>query len=171
MLVYAWYKTYNLPTIITNCVNNFGAWQYPEKLIPVIVSQCIKYKKIPIYGNGQNTREWIFVNDHVDYLYNLIKRGKIGQSYNIGSGKELSNIKLAEKICSIFDKFLPKSKKYSSLINFVEDRKGHDFRYSVNYNKIKSIINKKNDKKFDENLFDTVKWYIDNKDWLLNKIK
>ncbi len=171
LIVRAWNKTYNLPVIITNCVNNYGKWQFPEKLIPVVISSCIQNKKIPVYGNGRNIREWIYVEDHVDKLIALSKKGDIGETYNIGSGFEINNLDLIKKICNYFDQNLPKKKKYSTLIRFTKDRPAHDFRYSLNANKIKKKLNIKYKKNFDINLEKTIEWYIQNSKWLLNKIK
>ncbi len=169
LLVRAWNKTYNLPVITTNCVNNFGPWQFPEKLIPVVIYSCLKQIEIPVYGNGINIREWIHVNDHVDCLINLSKNGKIGEVYNIGSGFEISNINLVKIICDYFDNKFPKKKSYKKLIKFVNDRPGHDFRYSLNSEKTNRII--RSDKKnFYKKLYTTIDWYILNYKWL-NKTK
>ena len=172
LIARSWYKTYNFPIIITNCSNNFGPWQYPEKFIPVIIRNCLNYSNIPIYGSGENIREWIYVDDHVNYLIKLSKKGKIGETYNIGSGNEFSNIQIVKKICSYFDEKFKKDKSHLSLISFVKDRAGHDFKYSINSDKLNKIlpnIIKKNS--FDTNFFKTIDWYIENKKWLINKIK
>lgn len=165
LLIKSYYRTYNIPAIITNCTNNFGPKQYPEKLIPRVILNILNNKNIPIYGNGENEREWIFVNEHCENLFKIFKKGKIGESYNIGSGIVLKNIDLVKKIFSIFRKLKIKS---SSKIVYVKDRPGHDFRYSLNSNKIKrelKIITKNN---FNSQLTTTVKWYINNKKWLAN---
>ena len=171
LLVNAWNQTYNLRVIVTNCVNNFGKWQFPEKLIPVVIDSCLKFKKIPVYGNGKNIREWIDVENHVEYLIHLSKFGKIGETYNIGSGYEIENILLIKKICKYFDNKLPKKQSYQSLINFVKDRPGHDLRYSVNTSKINKIFKKNYNEEFDDKFHDTIDWYINNRTWLQNKIK
>ncbi len=171
LLVRAWNKTYKLKTIITNCVNNYGPWQFPEKLIPVIIYSCLCKKKIPVYGNGSNIREWIHVNDHVETLINISKKGKIGETYNIGSGIELNNINLVHKICDYFDKKYPIKYSYKKLITFVKDRPAHDFRYSINSDKVKKIVKINNNSNFDTKLNETIDWYIDNKKWLINKIR
>lgn len=171
LLVRAWNKTYGLPIIITNCVNNYGPWQFPEKLIPVVISCCLKNKPIPVYGNGKNIREWIHVSDHVNYLIKLSKKGKIGESYNIGSGYEIDNISLIRKICNYFDKKFPKKNSYNKLINFIKDRPGHDFRYSIDSRKLFKTLKLKKDFNFDKMLIDTLEWYIDNSKWLLDKSK
>ncbi len=170
LLVRAWYKTYRIPTITTNCVNNYGTWQFPEKLIPVVISACINKSIIPVYGNGKNIREWIHVEDHINTLIKLSKKGKVGECYNIGSNYEIDNLSLINKICKYFDKNFPKSKSYSDLIKFVKDRPAHDFRYALNSNKIKMIINNNKYKIFDKELNKVIKWYIENYQWLNKKI-
>ena len=161
-LVRAWNKTFKLKSITTNCVNNFGPWQNPEKLIPKIIESCINKVTIPIYGNGLNKREWIFVEDHSKVVINLISKAKFGESYNIGSGYEITNIDLAKKICKYFSLITKNKFDYTQLIKFVEDRKGHDFRYSVNSNKIQKIIKIRKAKSFNYNLKKTILWYIKN---------
>ena len=170
-LVHAWYKTYNLPCIITNCSNNYGPWQFPEKLIPVVIAKAILNKNIPIYGDGQNIRDWIHVNDHVDSLIQIFNKGKIGENYNIGSNNEISNIKLVELICAYLNKTIPKKKNYLSLIKFVSDRPGHDFRYSINANKIKNSLNIKPKYNFKKGIESTVDWYVNNSIWLIKNYK
>jgi len=161
-LVRAWNKTYKINTIITNCCNNFGPWQYPEKLIPKIITACIKKTTIPIYGNGLNKREWIYVDDHSKTIQKLIKKGKYGESYNIGSGFEISNIALAKKICNFYSLIKKDNFDYLKLIKYVDDRKAHDFRYSIDDTKLKKTIGKVSKKNFDINLINTIKWYITN---------
>lgn len=170
LLVRSWNKTYSIPTIITNCCNNFGPWQFPEKLIPVIIYKCLNKKKIPIYGNGTNIREWIYVDDHVSILLKILKKGNVGESYNIGSGYEINNLDLTYKICKILDDLIPHKYSYSKNISLVKDRAGHDFRYAINSNKIIKeikIILKSN---FDDNLRNTVIWYLNNSKWLQSKL-
>ncbi len=168
-LVRAWNKTYGLKTITTNCCNNFGPWQFPEKLIPVIIYNCIYKYKIPVYGNGLNIREWIYVDDHAEIINQLLTKGHYGETYNIGSGIEISNLDLVKLICKIFNtKF--KTFNYLNLINFVEDRKGHDFRYSINSNKILDLIDDFVFKDFEFYLQNTVDWYLENIEWLNSKV-
>tara|TARA_B100000989_G_scaffold299050_1_gene292522 strand:- start:7066 stop:8076 length:1011 start_codon:yes stop_codon:yes gene_type:complete len=171
LLVRAWHKTYNIPAITTNCVNNFGTWQFPEKLIPVVIYSCLKNISIPVYGNGKNIREWIFVEDHTNLLTKIALKGKIGETYNIGSGYEIDNISLIKKICSFFDKNFPKKQSYKKLIKYIKDRPAHDFRYSINTQKLNKIIKKYKKNNFDINLSKTIIWYINNIDWLEKKIK
>ena len=165
-LVRAWNKTYNLPTIITNCTNNFGPFQHTEKLIPLVIKSCLENKEIPIYGDGKNIREWIYVEDHINALMIIIKKGKIGENYNIGSNYKINNINLVKKICKIFNNLYPNF-KYENLIKFVKDRPGHDFRYSLNSSKIKRELNYKTKFNFDQSLKKTIKWYINNKKYIL----
>lgn len=160
LITRSWYKTYGFPVIITNCSNNYGKFQNFEKLIPLTIKRAMEKKKIPVYGNGKNVRDWLHVKDHCSALYLLSKLGKKGEQYNIGGGKEVPNIKIVQKICAYLDKLYPlKHKKYSSYITFVKDRPGHDFRYSINYNKIKRNFNWKPKVSFNDGLKETVKWY------------
>ena len=171
LLVRAWIKTFNFPAIITNCVNNFGPWQFPEKLIPVVISKCLEDKKIPVYGNGKNIREWIFVEDHINLLINIMVSGKISETYNIGSGYEIENIRLIDKICKYLDNRFPRRKSYRSLVTFVKDRPAHDFRYALNTRKTNKLLQlSKNINNFDINLEKTIDWYVDNKKWIKKKL-
>ncbi len=163
--VYSYYKTYGTPIIISNCSNNFGPWQYKEKLIPVVIKSIIENKSIPVYGNGSNVRDWIYVDDHISAINFLLKNGNIGESYCIGSNNELSNIDIVKKICLVSDKILNKKSSSFNLVKYIKDRPGHDLRYSINSKKINSLgwnpsFN------FDESLEKTIMWYIANLDWL-----
>ena len=156
----AWNKTFDLPIIVTNCANNYGKYQNKEKLIPKVILNILKNKIIPIYAQGKNVREWIHVDDHVDAILHLTKKGKNGEVYNIGSGNCLSNITLVKKICNIMDIKLNKSRDSSKkLIRYVKDRKAHDFKYQVNFSKLKKT-NWKSKIDFDEGLEKTINWYI-----------
>ena len=161
-LVRAWHMTYGLPAIITNTCNNYGPFQFPEKLIPLVINKCLNNKDIPVYGNGKQIRDWIYVDDHISALLTVLKKGKVGDQYNIGSNCELKNINVVKDICKIMDSILPKKKKYSNLITSVQDRPGHDFRYAINNNKIRSLGWKP---KFNwlDGLKKTVTWYLDNR--------
>ena len=162
----AWSKTYGLPLLITNTTNNYGPWQFPEKLIPLTILKCLKNQKIPIYGNGEQIRDWIFVDDHTEGILNVLKKGKIGEKYNIGCNNELKNIDVVKNICSILDRLIPiKKGKYSDLIEFVDDRPGHDNRYALNNNKIKSL-GWKPKLGWERGLEETINWYINNQDFL-----
>jgi len=161
-LVRAWQETYKLPTIITNCSNNFGPFQHREKLIPTIIRSCIQNKDIPIYGNGKNIRDWIFVGDHCDGIEMAIASGKTNETYLFGGEMELRNIDIAHKICEILDVIKPKSsgESYKSQIKFVQDRAGHDFRYAICNKKSFTELGFKPSKSFDERLKETVEFFI-----------
>ena len=166
-LVRSWNKTYGLPAIITNCTNNYGPYQFPEKLIPLLITNCIDKKTLPIFGKGNNIRDWIFVEDHCDAIDLISKSGIIGESYCIGSSNEKTNIEIVEKICSIFDELSPRpsGKQYSDLIRFVDDRPGHDYRYAVDTAKMRKEFNWTPKKDFVDGLKETVMWYIKNESW------
>lgn len=166
-LVRAWNETYKLPTIITNCSNNFGARQHSEKLIPTVIRTALAGKNIPIYGNGKNIRDWIYVEDHCAGIELAIAKGKIGESYCFGGDAERQNIDIATQICKILDELKPKSsgqenKSYTSQITFVEDRKGHDFRYAIDSSKAKKELGFKLEGSFEDKLKTTIKWYLNN---------
>jgi len=167
-LVRAWYKTYNFPGLITNCSNNYGPYQYPEKLIPLIIKNCIDEEPLPIYGKGMNIRDWLFVEDHCDAIYSVLLDGKVGETYNIGGNNELQNIEIVKHICSIMDEVKPRKngQSYDKLISFVPDRPGHDFRYSINTSKIKKELGWKPKESFKSGIRKTIKWYLDNINWL-----
>ena len=165
-LFYSWNKTYNLKTIITNCTNNFGPYQSNDKLIPKIITSIFHKVSIPIYGKGDNERDWLFVKDHVDAILTVIKFGKIGQTYNIGTKNILSNLDLTKMICDIVDKNLNRNTDSKKLIKFVEDRPGHDFRYSIDPSLIKNQLGWVSKTKFKAALTKTVKWYLENKKFL-----
>ncbi len=171
LLARSWFKTYDFPILTTNCSNNYGKWQFPEKLIPLVIKKCLEDEQIPVYGKGDQERDWLYVEDHIDGLLKVLNNGKYGQTYNIASTKEIKNLDLVELICLILDEMIPnQKKKYSELITFVEDRPGHDFRYSMNIDKIKKEINWKASTKLDEGLRETISWYLDNKEWLLDPL-
>ncbi len=172
-LVRAWHNTYGLPVLITNCSNNYGPYQFPEKLIPVIILNALAEKKIPIYGSGENVRDWLFVEDHAKALLLVLEKGSVGRSYNIGSENECTNLELVKKICRILDKLHPRNKGlYSDLITFVNDRPGHDERYAIDPNRIYQELGWRPSVTLEDGLIKTVKWYIENQDWwkpLLNR--
>jgi dTDP-glucose 4,6-dehydratase len=152
--------------MVTNCSNNYGPYQFPEKLIPVIIKSLVKNNKIPIYGDGQQIREWLFVEDHCDAILKVINKGVIGESYNIGSKNEIANIELVEKIIKAYNDITGSNKDLNSCVKYVKDRLGHDFRYSVNCKKLQSQLGWKNETSFMESLTQTVNWYLDNPKWL-----
>lgn len=168
-LVRAWNKTYGLPTLQTHSANNYGEWQFPEKLIPVVILKCLRNENIPVYGDGSNIRDWIHVQDNVSALMLVFKEGKIGEKYNVNGNNELTNLDLINKICKVFDKLFPAKSPHDKLITFVNDRLGHDFRYSMNHSKISEELGFKPKYNIDDGLEDTVKWYIENSNWLFKK--
>tara|TARA_B100001248_G_C27367080_1_gene449639 strand:+ start:40 stop:1101 length:1062 start_codon:yes stop_codon:yes gene_type:complete len=170
-LVRAWFHTYNFPILITNCSNNFGPWQFPEKLIPLVISKALDGKSIPIYGDGLNVRDWLFVDDHIDGLIMVIQKGKVGESYCIGGNGERTNKYVVELICKILDKRIPNNAPHSKLIEYVRDRPGHDKRYSIDSSKIQIELGWKSDLSFEKALEKTVDWYLLNKEWTYKILK
>ncbi len=164
-LVNAWHHTYQLPSIITNCSNNFGPWQFPEKLIPLTIYKAINKEQIPLYGNGENIRDWLFVEEHINALIIAATKGKIGGTYCIGGDNEMTNKELVEKICRILDVIKPTDISYEELITLVPDRPGHDFRYAINSNKIQSHLGWTPKSNFESQLRNTINWYINNMNW------
>lgn len=159
MLVMSYFRTFNLPVTISRCSNNYGPYQYPEKFIPVIITKAIKNEKIPVYGKGENIRDWIHVYDHSISIDKIIREGRIGEIYNVSSRNEIKNLDLAKKILDILDKDY-------SLITFVEDRLGHDIKYSVNNEKIRNELSFECSVEFSKGLENTVNWYLDNLNWV-----
>lgn len=170
-IVYSYFKTYNFPSIITRSSNNYGPYQFPEKLIPLIIIKAIKGERLPIYGDGKQIRNWLYVNDNVQAIKKILSNGKLGNIYNVGGNVELTNLKLVQNICRILDKINPRknNKKYEELIKFVADRPGHDKRYSLNSKKVNKLSWKANTN-INIGLELTIKWYLSNKNWWL-KIK
>ena len=166
-LVRAWHRTFGLPITISNCSNNYGPYQFPEKLIPLMIINCLSNKELPVYGKGDNVRDWLYVEDHCKAIDLILKDGAIGETYNIGGNNEIRNIKIVKSICSILDTLEPTKslKQYSDLITFVSDRPGHDFRYSIDTTKIKNELNWGPEESFDTGLLKTIKWYLDNEIW------
>lgn len=173
-LVRAWSRTYKLPTVITNCSNNYGPYHFPEKLIPHVILSAIHRKKIPVYGDGSQIRDWLFVEDHVKALLMVATKGTPGETYNIGGLNEMTNIDVIKKICSILNKKIPcdDGLNYKDLITKVTDRPGHDKRYAIDCSKIQEELNWRPEESFDSGIIKTVEWYLENKDWwkkLVNK--
>lgn len=166
-LVRAWHHTYGLPTITTNCSNNYGPCQFPEKLIPLIVQNAVARKALPVYGRGENIRDWLFVDDHVRALLVALERGVPGQTYNIGGSNELKNIEVVRAICDLMDKLAPNPLIgfHRDLIEFVIDRPGHDARYAIDASKIRRELGWTPSETFETGLCKTVKWYLDNQRW------
>jgi dTDP-glucose 4,6-dehydratase len=168
-LVRAWQRTFKLPTLITNCSNNYGPYQFPEKLIPLIILNALKGKHLPIYGNGMQIRDWLFVDDHARALLHVALNGKIGETYNIGGHNELKNIDVVKMICRILDDLIPSKhngiEKYEQLITYVKDRAGHDFRYAIDATKIANQLNWVPVETFESGIRKTVDWYLENATW------
>ena len=169
-LARAWNRTYGLPVIITNCSNNYGASQFPEKLIPLMIINCLDWKPLPVYGDGQNVRDWLFVDDHCNAIKKVYENGRIGETYNIGGNNEIKNIDIVNIICSVLDNLKPSDngKSYSELITFVEDRPGHDFRYAINAEKIQKELGWFPIESFYTGIKKTVEWYLENETWWRN---
>jgi len=168
-LVRAWQRTFKFPTLITNCSNNYGPYQFPEKLIPLIMLNALEGKDLPIYGNGKQIRDWLYVDDHARALLHVALTGKISQTYNIGGHNELQNIDVVKTVCSILDELVPSKldgiDKYEQLIAYVGDRAGHDVRYAIDATKIANELNWMPDETFATGIKKTVEWYLDNKIW------
>lgn len=166
-LVRAWQRTYGLPTLVTNCSNNYGPYHFPEKLIPLVILNALDGKDLPIYGKGDQIRDWLYVEDHARALYKVITEGKVGKTYNIGGHNEKQNIEVVKNICQILDELQPRTDgiQYESLITFVKDRPGHDLRYAIDARKIANELNWTPTETFDSGIRKTVEWYLDNLDW------
>lgn len=166
-LVRAWGETYDLPVIISNCSNNYGPYQYPEKLIPVIILNAVKGNNIPVYGKGDNVRDWLYVDDHARALVDIIIKGVPGEKYNVGGGAERTNIDVVRQVCDVLDEMLDDdtNKPHRSLIEFVTDRPGHDFRYAIDFTKIAKELGWKPQENFESGIRKTVEWYLSHLDW------
>lgn len=161
-LVRAWGRTYKLPIVVTNCSNNYGPYHYPEKLIPLVITNALKGIKLPVYGKGENIRDWLYVEDHARALYEVVTKGRVGETYNIGGESERKNIEVVRTICKILDQLVPTSTfaPHENLITFVTDRAGHDFRYAIDCSKIKTELGWKPSVSFEEGLKSTVQWFL-----------
>lgn len=167
MLVRAYHHTYGLPTVITNCSNNYGPFQFPEKLIPVVIQSAIARKPIPVYGDGMNVRDWLYVRDHAAALWTVLTRGKLGETYNIGGRNEWPNMRIVETICDLIDEFRPDlGGQTRKLITYVKDRPGHDRRYAIDADKIQRELGWTPAHKFEDGIRETVRWYLDNQEWV-----
>ncbi|GAL12378.1 dTDP-glucose 4,6-dehydratase [Vibrio astriarenae] len=165
-LVRAWYRTYGLPTLVTNCSNNYGPYHFPEKLIPLVILNALEGKNIPIYGKGDQIRDWLYVEDHARALYKVINQAKPGSTYNIGGHNEKRNIDVVNLICRILDDLLPKEQgSYAEQIEFVDDRPGHDRRYAIDSSKISNELGWNPIETFESGIAKTVSWYLDNRKW------
>lgn len=168
-LVRAWHRTYGLPTLVTNCSNNYGPYHFPEKLIPLTILNAISGKPLAIYGKGDQIRDWLYVEDHAEALYQVITKGKIGETYNIGGHNERRNIDVVESICTLLDELVPEKRQaiahYNQLITFVSDRPGHDKRYAIDAGKIERELGWYPKETFESGLRKTVEWFLQNEDW------
>ncbi|WP_299193740.1 dTDP-glucose 4,6-dehydratase [uncultured Litoreibacter sp.] len=164
-LVRAWAETYGLPVVMTNCSNNYGPYHFPEKLIPVVILNALAGKSIPVYGAGENVRDWLYVEDHADALLCVLENGVLGRSYNIGGENEATNIDIVRNICAILDRLRPQDTPYSELITFVADRPGHDLRYAIDPTRIRDELDWRPSVTLEQGLEKTVNWYLENEDW------
>ena len=168
-LVRAWYRTYGLPSIITNCSNNYGPYHFPEKLIPLVILNALEGQALPVYGNGEQIRDWLYVDDHVRALYKVVTKGSIGETYNIGGFNEIKNIDVVKSICSYLNMIILDKPNgitdFSDLIDFVDDRPGHDVRYAIDASKINQVLGWSPQESFNTGIKKTIHWYIDNLEW------
>jgi len=172
-LVRAWHKTYGMPTVISNCSNNYGPYQYPEKLIPLMIQKAISGGDLPIYGKGENVRDWLYVDDHARALMTIVEQGVVGETYNVGGRSEMSNIDLVRLLCDLLDELAPRSDglSYREQISFVADRPGHDLRYAIDSTKIESELGWAPAESLDSGLRKTVEWYLANQEWCREAMK
>ncbi|MDQ8209731.1 dTDP-glucose 4,6-dehydratase [Coraliomargarita sp. SDUM461003] len=180
-LVRAWSHTYGLPVLVTNCSNNYGPYQFPEKLVPVVIMQCLRGEPIPVYGQGENIRDWLYVSDQVEALYTVLTKGRVGETYNIGGNNERQNIELVKMICGLMDEMAPadsiqtsnfklqtsgkRPKSFQDLITFVKDRPGHDLRYAIDASKIRDELGWEPQEDYESSFRKTVQWYLENQEW------
>ena len=167
-LVRAWNKTYKLPLVISNCSNNYGPYQFPEKLVPLVIQKAIHGEPLPIYGKGDNIRDWLYVDDHVKALWKIVQEGEVGEVYNVGGHNEKTNIEVVETICAILDDIKPRAdgEGYANQITFVADRPGHDRRYAIDASKIASKLGWTPQETFETGIRKTIQWYLDNEEWI-----
>ncbi|MFK7160473.1 dTDP-glucose 4,6-dehydratase [Marinospirillum sp. MEB164] len=164
-LVRAWHRTYGLPVIVTNCSNNYGPYHFPEKLVPHIILNALQGKPLPVYGKGDQIRDWLYVEDHARALYKVVTEGKVGETYNIGGHNEKQNLEVVQLLCEILQELKPQTSHYQDLITFVKDRPGHDRRYAIDASKIERELDWKPQETFESGMRKTVQWYLDHKPW------
>jgi dTDP-glucose 4,6-dehydratase len=167
-LVRAWFHTYGLPVLTTNCSNNYGPYQFPEKLIPLVMHNALKGKQLPVYGDGLQIRDWLYVEDHCDAIWTVLEKGRVGETYNIGGNNEKTNISVVQTICTILDQLKPREdqKSYAEQISFVKDRPGHDRRYAINASKIANELGWRPKETFETGIKKTIQWNLDHQDWI-----
>ena len=166
-LVRAWHRTFGLPVLLSNCSNNYGGYQFPEKLIPLMILNCLEHKPLPVYGKGLNVRDWLYVRDHCDAINTIIRSGKLGETYNVGGHNEMKNIEIVTIICRLLDELRPSDKlsSYTELITYVADRPGHDLRYAIDADKISRELGWVPKETFETGIRKTVLWYLEHEDW------
>lgn len=168
-LVTAWHRTYNLPVVMSNCSNNYGPFHFPEKLIPLMILNCLRNQPLPVYGTGENIRDWLYVDDHAKALWLILNKGRLGEKYNVGGRNERTNLEVVKTICALMQKHAPDSapagSNYESLITYVTDRPGHDARYAIDATKLEQELGWKAEENFDTGIEKTIVWYLENKDW------
>ena len=167
-LVRAWHRTYGLPTVVTNCSNNYGPYHFPEKLIPLVILNALDGKALPIYGKGDQIRDWLYVEDHARALYTVVTQGVVGETYNIGGHNEKQNLDVVHTICDLLDEMVPKASSYREQITYVADRPGHDRRYAIDACKMSHELNWQPQETFESGIRKTVQWYLDNQQWVNN---
>ncbi|WP_368198750.1 dTDP-glucose 4,6-dehydratase [Aeromonas sp. R7-4] len=167
-LVRAWRRTYGLPTIVTNCSNNYGPYHFPEKLIPLVILNALEGKPLPVYGKGDQIRDWLYVEDHAHALYTVVTTGAIGETYNIGGHNEKQNLEVVHTICDLLDEMVPKAGSYREQITYVADRPGHDRRYAIDASKMSAELAWQPQETFESGIRKTVQWYLDNQQWVSN---
>ncbi|MFN4357534.1 dTDP-glucose 4,6-dehydratase [Sphingopyxis alaskensis] len=164
-IVQAWVRTYGLQCVISNCSNNYGPYHFPEKLIPLVILNALHDKPLPVYGDGSNVRDWLYVDDHARALVMILEKGRAGEKYNIGGRNERTNLQVVERICDLMDRMAPKTHSHRDLISFVTDRPGHDLRYAIDATKTETEIGWRAEENFDSGIEKTVRWYLDNREW------
>jgi dTDP-glucose 4,6-dehydratase len=164
----AWFHTYKLPVIVTNCSNNYGPYQFPEKLIPLMITHALTGKPLPIYGDGMQVRDWLFVTDHCKAIVEVLEKGVVGETYNIGGNNQRSNLEVVQTICALLDELVPNSpyRPHAQLITFVKDRPGHDRRYAIDASKIEGELQWKPEESFETGMRKTIQWYLSNEEWI-----
>lgn len=164
-LVTAWHRTYGLPTLISNCSNNYGPYQFPDKLIPLMITNALEGERLPVYGTGNNIRDWLHVDDHIRALFAILTRGRVGETYNVGGRNERTNLAVVERICAVMDACRPVENSHRDLISFVTDRPGHDHRYAIDATLLETELGWRAHENFESGIEKTIRWYLDNKRW------